>query len=437
MGNKKINMLLEAIWDKAVVPAGRPRKRGLLIELTGRTKQSKKKESQGVNLALVIDRSGSMGTHNMEAAKEAATGVVESLGENDVLSVVDFDTEISVLAKGLIMTASGKRKAKSKIRKLRARGGTALAAGWFEGAQCVAGVIDHSDFNTGHVVLLSDGHANSGMMDPRLLMEHATELASRGITTSTVGIGDNYSPLQLDALAEGGRGRLHDAEGGHEIVEVIMGELGEARDVAATDVAVTIRWPDSVNAELLSRYESDNRPSSITVYLGQLISGMSRAVPLYFDVPGLPVGEVVDVEIVVEGRKPKSGKAIEAIVLSTRLTALPPEQSRAVERDRYVAERIARIWESTVGFDAMRINETGDYLGAQNVVTGAFDELVAFSADTGAAHEVVHNLRVAERKVGRAWDGRSKRESMIAAKKFSKGERDHRSDPRGKWSDHI
>ena len=35
------------------------------------------------------------------------------------------------------------------------------------------------------------------------------------------------------------------------------------------------------------------------------------------------------------------------------------------------------------------------------------------------------------------WDGRSKREAMIAAKKFSKGEPDHRSDPRGDWGDHL
>jgi hypothetical protein len=44
---------------------------------------------------------------------------------------------------------------------------------------------------------------------------------------------------------------------------------------------------------------------------------------------------------------------------------------------------------------------------------------------------------VAEDKVSRPWGGRSKRESMIAAKKFSKGERDHRSEDKGDWSDHL
>ena len=437
MGNKKSKMLLEATWDKSVVPAGRPRKRGLLIELIGHAKEAKQKNADGVNLALVIDRSGSMATRNMEAAKDAAIGVVKSLGEHDVLSIIDFDTQISVLVKGLKMTSSGKREAKSKIRTLHSRGGTALAAGWFEGAKCVADVIDRSEFNTGHIVLLSDGHANQGMTNPRELLQHAEEIASRGITTSTVGIGDGYSPLQLDALAEGWRGRLHDAEGGHEIVEVIMGELGEARAVVATNVAVTIRWSESTRGELLARYETDNRRSSMTVHVGQLISGVTRTLPLLFDVPGLPAGDVVDVEIVVEGRKPKSGKAIDAKVLTTRLTVLPQAESEMADRNREVAERIARLWESTVGFDAMRLNEAGDFIGAQNVVTGVFDDLVAYSAGTDAQQDISSSLRMAERKVSQQWDGRSKRESMIAAKKFSKGEQDHRSSPRGKWSDHI
>ena len=437
MVKQKKQITLDASWDKNVVPAGQRRKRGLLIELTGKAKKSQSKKDQGINLALVIDRSGSMATRNMEAAKAAAIGVVNNLGENDVLSVVDFDTQISVLAKGLSMTASGKREAILKIAELHSRGGTAMAAGWFEGGRCAADVIDRTDFNTGHIVLLSDGHANQGMTDPRELMQHATELASRGITTSTVGIGNNYSPLQLDALAEGGQGRLHDAEGGHEIVEVIMGELAETRAMVATDIAMTVRWSGSARVELLSRYESDGGKSSLTVYLGQLISGVTRTVPLLFNVPGLTAGDVVDVEVVVEGRKPKSGKSFELAVLTTKLTALPPAESRAADRNSKIAERIARLWESTVGFEAMRLNEAGDYVGAQSVVSGVFDELVSFSADTDAQQEISSNLRVAERKVASQWDGRSKRESMTAAKKFSKGESDHRSDPRGKWSDHI
>ena len=57
------------------------------------------------------------------------------------------------------------------------------------------------------VIVLSDGHANRGLVEPGELGHHAAELRKRGLYTSTVGIGDNYSPVQLDAIAEHGGGR--------------------------------------------------------------------------------------------------------------------------------------------------------------------------------------------------------------------------------------
>ena len=122
---KKAKLKLKVRWDKNVVPANEPRKRGLLIELTG-TADEKVVERRAMNIALAIDRSGSMGNRNMEAAKEAAIGVVSSLTEMDVLSVVDFDTEVTTLVDGSAMTPKGKAMAIDAIGSLSARGCTAL-----------------------------------------------------------------------------------------------------------------------------------------------------------------------------------------------------------------------------------------------------------------------------------------------------------------------
>ena len=92
--------------------------------------------------------------------------------------------------------------------------------------------------------------------------------------------------------------------------------------------------------------------------------------------------------------------------------------------------RIARLWESTLGLDAMRLNERGDFAGATGLFRDTYDELGSFAAGMSVEGLIQHNLNVAECKVSRPWDGRSKRESMTSAKKFSKGERDYRSDPR-------
>jgi hypothetical protein len=143
------------------------------------------------------------------------------------------------------------------------------------------------------------------------------------------------------------------------------------------------------------------------------------------------------VEIAVTGKHPDSGDAIQMVTTTASLNVVPPAESQAVERDTYVAERIARLWESTVGLEAMRRNERGDFAGAQHVLLDQGSYLQAFAADTACEDAVRENIQTASHKVGRQWDGRSKREAMMAAKKFSKGERDHRKDPRGKWSDHL
>ena len=54
----------------------------------------------------------------------------------------------------------------------------------------------------------------------------------------------------------------------------------------------------------------------------------------------------------------------------------------------------------------------------------------AFAADLDSLSDISSNLRAAEERVSRAWDGRSKRDAMIAAKKFTKSERDHRRNRR-------
>lgn len=432
---RKMDIKLKARWDKKVVPANEPRKRGLLIDVRGITEKSS--ERRPVNLSLVIDRSGSMGGGKIKAAKAAARGVVERLTDQDVLSVVDFDNEISARVSGIRLTPRGKRKAIRAINRLRARGTTNLAGGWLEGATQAAEVMDRTDFKTGHVVLLSDGHANVGVENPNTLRAHADEMASRGVTTSTVGVGNDYSPLQLEALSEGGLGRLHDAGTPDEMIETILGELGEALSVVATNVKVSLSWPRELRTEFLADYRAVTEGNTMTVSLGQLLGGSRRTLPLMVDVPALPLGEVMKLEVEVTGKDPETGKRLGTLAKKTRLEVVTPAASNAAKRDHNIAERIALLWESTMGLDAMRLNEQGNFIGASSLVRDEGDLLCLYASGTAVEGSIRRNLSAAEQKVGSTWGGRSKRESMIAAKKFSKGEKDYRSDPKGDWSDHL
>jgi hypothetical protein len=171
----------------------------------------------------------------------------------------------------------------------------------------------------------------------------------------------------------------------------------------------------------------------MTIRLGQLVGGSRRTLPFMIDAPALPEGEVLKLDAVIEGMDPDTGKRIEAITIQTVLTVVPPADARAAERNRRVAERIARLWENTLGLDAMRLNERGDYAAARQLLDDLGGLVSNFAVGTGAEHEIQRRLHSVADRVTRNWDGRSKRAAMTAAKKFSKNERDHRS---GSWDDY-
>lgn len=434
--NMETKLQLQAKWDFNVVPALQPCQRGLLITVVAPTRTDASR--QPANLSLVIDRSGSMAEDKLEAAKEAAIGVVEQLDEHDLLSVVAFDDQIETLAHGVQMDEAGKRLVSQGLAALQARGSTdLLGAGWFEGAACAADAVDSGRMQTGHIVILSDGMANCGLTSPDELRNHAAALAARGVTTSAVGIGNSYSPLQLDALAQGGGGRLHDSETPDEIVEVVRGELGEAMTVAANSVEVTIRWRcEGGVARLLSRFEHRFGVGSVTALLGQLRFGSQRRLPVLFDVPAFPVGERLSFDVELQALDPESGEVISASA-TTELTVVPVVEAGKAIRDQDVAKELAGLWQTQVAFEAMEMNEFGELRAAETRVDRDARLLQEFSKGTGIESEILRNLAMTRKRVGAHWGGRSKREAMISAKKMMRDEDDYRSDPKGQWIDKL
>lgn len=98
----------------------------LKVSLTGFPLHATKRSP--INLALVIDRSGSMGGERIEQATEAAVMAVNTLSAQDTLSVVIYDDVVDVIVPAA--KVDNKAKLISQIReRLTARGGTALFAG--------------------------------------------------------------------------------------------------------------------------------------------------------------------------------------------------------------------------------------------------------------------------------------------------------------------
>ena len=111
---------------------------------------------QPLNIALVIDRSGSMSGVPLAAAKQAADGGVQSLSASDHLSLVTFDHSVDVHAMSVRMDEEGKARLRREISALSCGGTTDLCAGWLDGARCVPAGMEAAPNALHRVVLLSD-----------------------------------------------------------------------------------------------------------------------------------------------------------------------------------------------------------------------------------------------------------------------------------------
>ena len=435
---KKNNINLKLSWDKDVIPAKIKTERSLLIELqANNSSKIEKKERQAVNLALVIDRSGSMQGSPIEAAKSAAIQIAEKLNSQDRLSIVTFDSEIDTLFSNVQMNEQGSSYAKALIREVYARGSTNLSGGWFEGAKCVTKAIDEGTFKNGFVMVLSDGMANQGIENPNELHMHASELASRGIQTSSIGIGAHYSPLQLDALAEGGRGRLHHTETDDDIIDVVLGELGEIGNTVAKNIKLNIHHPESVELKCLSKMKFIRSGNYFQINVGNLQLGQIKSIALLSSINKYTEGSEVTFESHITWEDIETGEVHESAVTTSTLKVVSVDESERVSIDNEVVKKVADIWEASIAYESIIFNEQNQFERASSLYDDnsiAFGYMVDSLEDSNAR---INRFNSAQKKVSKIWQGRSKRDAYSSIKKCVMSEPDLRQGDSGRWHDEL
>lgn len=115
----------------------------------------KKRDTPALALALVIDKSGSMSGERIELAKDAAKATVELLNRNDKVGVVAFDDGVQQLVR--MQSATNRVRIMSDIGRLKASGGTNIAAG----LQSAYEQLAVTSARLKHIILLTDGISDS------------------------------------------------------------------------------------------------------------------------------------------------------------------------------------------------------------------------------------------------------------------------------------
>ncbi len=229
-----------------------------------------------MNLALVLDRSGSMQGAKIEKAKQAACVAIDHLSDNDYFSLVTFDNDTDVLLPPARVGGLRERDdLKARIDRIRPGGGTAIHAGVSVGAQQVRRYLEKEFVN--RVVLLSDGLANVGPSRPGDLATLGRDLRRDGLSVTTVGLGDDYNEDLMTALAEASNANYYYVRDAEKLPGIFAEELGAARSIVARGVTIRITVPAGVRLkEIIGQPEIECRGRSADIALPEYFGGDKR-----------------------------------------------------------------------------------------------------------------------------------------------------------------
>ena len=262
---------LQLVPERGYIVKNSPQEVVIKIDLSAITDRTKVRRTP-LNLAVVLDRSGSMTGAKLEKTKQAAMLLVDRLAPDDVFSLVIFSDTARVLIPA--QKAGDKDSLKEKIESIKADGSTALYAGVKMGADQLQEFFTSKRIN--RVILLSDGLANVGPSSTRELRRLGSDLSERGISVTTIGVGDDYNEDLMAGLAEASDANYYYVKDTEKLPSIFAKELGALLTVAARDVRIEIICPDGVRPlGFIGRAEQFQDRKAI-VNLSQFTAGQDR-----------------------------------------------------------------------------------------------------------------------------------------------------------------
>jgi len=325
--------LLEVAIDRPVSEVSGEDPVYLKISLTGAAPRPGGRAA--ANVAIVLDRSGSMKGEKLVGAKRAAAMAVSRLREGDAVSLVAYDDNVQVLVPAT--QDAEPELLRAAMESMTAGGSTALFAGVSKAAAEVRNFLDPLRVN--RIVLLSDGLANVGPSAPAELAELGSSLKKEGISVSTVGLGLGYNEDLMSRLADRSDGNHSFAENPRDLARIFDVEFGDLLSVTATDVIVRIACGHGVRPVRVLGRQAWIIGGSVEVRLNQLSGGFEKYVLLELDVPpgrpgaSIPLAAVtVDYRNAVDGDTASSRREMEL-----GYSADPAAVERQINRDVVVA----------------------------------------------------------------------------------------------------
>ncbi len=353
-----------------VVQAGKSQTAFLKVSLTGFA-LPEHRERPPVNVAIVIDRSGSMSGEKMRQAREAATLAVHSLAADDIVSVIAFDDRVEVVTPAT--RATDKHAITQAIARIDARGSTAIFAGVSKGASEIRKFIDRNRVN--RVILLSDGQANAGPSSPAELGRLGGSLAREGISVSTIGLGLGYNEDLMTQLAGYSDGNHAFVANAQDLARIFKLEFGDVTSMVAQDVDITIRLARGTRPVRVLGRDAEIVGNTVRTRMRQLGSEQEKFVMLEVEVPAGTSGAHLNVADVDVGYLNMVSKRHDAVKRMVAVSYTDSAEKVALATNKKVMKSAVEQVANTLNAEALQLRDDGKIEDAKRVLNESADYL--------------------------------------------------------------
>ncbi len=371
---------IEFLTERAKLIAGREQTVDVLIRITPPEVDTGINKRPRLNLSLVLDRSGSMQGEKMLRAREATAYCIDQLLPADRLSVVIFDNLIEVLIPSQL--AENKVQLKGLLQEVYARNSTALHEAWVRGGMQVSEHLTDGAVN--RVVLITDGLANEGLTNVDSIVSQVRGLADRSVSTSTIGIGDDFNEDLLIPMASAGGGNSWHVKTADDMQRIFAVELEGLIAQVAHTVTLGLVPADGVRlADVLNDFEMGETGR---YKLPNLQAGSPIDVVVQLRVPEQTEGTKLRLLDLRLGYTPQEMKAAEVAKQVLEVEFASPEAVELLPVNHEVAKAVQMLMNARARAEAVRRMDAGDYIGSQRVLRQAVAAShVAFApmADSG------------------------------------------------------
>lgn len=219
------------------------------------TRELPKEDLPSCNLTFLIDTSGSMySSDKLPLLKEAFSMLADTLGEDDVVSLVTYAGSSKVMLDSV--SGTDKNRIKNAIDSLEASGSTAGA----NGIQTAYELAEKNRIPGGNnrVILATDGDFNVGTSNLDDLSALIGDKRDSGVYLSVLGFGTgNIRDDIMETLSKDGNGNYSYINSSQTAKKVLVDELGSNLFTVADDVKAQVEFnPANVANYRLIGYEN-------------------------------------------------------------------------------------------------------------------------------------------------------------------------------------